>query len=336
MPSMMLDSDYENPDEHSDSEMYVMPAEETGDDSYEPPPAEQQTRVVHPALPFTRGEYVDNRSSQRHSPPFSKTLPSKPCWPSAKARLASTLPAPTSLQKPQIPPKPKDLLEDEADYVVPVEDNDENYIHPRESSPLPAEKAPMVNRSTKPNSSSKPMSPPANVTVRNSGVWDSKSSLPAAPSPLPRAGKKTATPLKTKGLSLLNATEGLATDKTVYRFPEGGSPAADGPLPSFSSNSTFADQEAELYGKPWYAGACDRKSAEEALHRSNKDGSFLIRKSSGHDSKQPYTLVAFFNKRYFGSVVDIIKNHQHNPLVLIDSQNNTKDSTRLKYAVKVS
>lgn len=38
--------------------MYVMPAEETGDDSYEPPPAEQQTRVVHPALPFSRGEYV--------------------------------------------------------------------------------------------------------------------------------------------------------------------------------------------------------------------------------------------------------------------------------------
>ena len=54
----LQDSDYENPDEHSDSEMYVMPAEETGDDSYEPPPAEQQTRVVHPALPFTRGEYV--------------------------------------------------------------------------------------------------------------------------------------------------------------------------------------------------------------------------------------------------------------------------------------
>ncbi|KAL6083458.1 hypothetical protein STEG23_033290 [Scotinomys teguina] len=182
-----FDSDYENPDEHSDSEMYVMPAEETGDDSYEPPPAEQQTRVVHPALPFTRGEYADNRSSQRHSPPFSKTLPSKPSWSSAKARLPSTLPAPTSLQKPQIPPKPKDLLEDEADYVVPVEDNDENYIHPRESSPLRTEKAPMVNRSIKPNSW-KPVSPPGNVTGRSSGVWDSKSSLPAAPSPLPRAG----------------------------------------------------------------------------------------------------------------------------------------------------
>lgn len=54
----MQDSDYENPDEHSDSEMYVMPAEENGDDSYEPPPAEQEMRTVHPALPFARGEYI--------------------------------------------------------------------------------------------------------------------------------------------------------------------------------------------------------------------------------------------------------------------------------------
>lgn len=56
--------------------------------------------------------FQDNRSSQRQSPPFSKTLPSKPSWPSAKARLASTLPTSTSLPKPQVPPKPKDL-EDE-------------------------------------------------------------------------------------------------------------------------------------------------------------------------------------------------------------------------------
>ncbi|XP_026967959.1 B-cell linker protein isoform X4 [Sagmatias obliquidens] len=194
----LQDSDYENPDEHSDSEMYVLPAEEAGDDSYEPPPAEQETRIVHRALPFTRGEYVDNRSSQRQSPPFSKTLPSKPNWPSAKARQAATLPAPTSLHKPQVPPRPKELLEDEADYVVPVEDEDENYIHPTEDSSPPSEKAPMVNRSTKPNNFSKPASPPGTASGRKSGAWDSKStSSPAAPSPLPRAGKKTATPLKT-------------------------------------------------------------------------------------------------------------------------------------------
>ncbi|XP_062958837.1 B-cell linker protein isoform X2 [Cynocephalus volans] len=367
-----FDSDYENPDEHSDSEMYVMPAEENGDDSYEPPPAEQETRTVHPALPLARGEYADNRSSQRPSPPFSKTLPCKPSWPAVKAKLAATLPAPTSLQKPQVPPKPKDLAEDEADYVVPVEENDENYIHPTESSSLPSE------------------------TGRNSGAWESKSpSSPAAPSPLPRAGKKPAAPLKTTPVASQQNASSVCEEKPIPaerhrgsshrqesvqspvfppaqkqihqkpvplpRFPEGGSPTVNGPLPTFSSNSTISEQEADLHCKPWYVGACDRKSAEEALQRSNKDGSFLIRKSSGHDSKQPYTLVVSFNKRvynipvrfieatkqyalgrkkngeeYFGSVAEIIRNHQHNPLVLIDSQNNTKYSTRLKYAVTVS
>lgn len=391
-----FDSDYENPDEHSDSEMYVLPAEETGDDSYEPPPGEQETRTVHPALPFARGEYIDNRSSQRESPPFSKTLPSKPNWPSAKARLASTLPALTSLQKPQVPPKPKELLEDEADYVVPVEDEDENYIHPTESTSLPSVKAPMVNRSTKPSNSSKSASPPGTALGRSSGVWDTKSpSSPAAPCPLPRAGKKPATPLKTTPVAAQQNTSSICEEKPIPaerhrgsshrqeaaqspgfssiqkqihqkpvplpRFPEGGSPTVDVLSPSFPSNSTLSEQEADVRCKPWYAGDCDRKSAEEALYRSNKDGSFLIRKSSGHDSKQPYTLVVFFNKRvynipvrfieatkqyalgrkkngeeYFASVSEIIKNHQNSPLVLIDSQNNTKDSTRLKYAVKVS
>uniref|UniRef100_A0A2K6USE6 B cell linker n=1 Tax=Saimiri boliviensis boliviensis TaxID=39432 RepID=A0A2K6USE6_SAIBB len=337
-----FDSDYENPDEHSDSEMYVMPAEENGDDSYEPPPVEQETRPVHPALPFARGEYVDNRSSQRHSPPFSKTLPSKPSWPSEKTRLASTLPALTTLQKPQVPAKPKGLLEDEADYVVPVEDNDENYIHPTESSSPPPEKAPMVNRSTKPNNSSMPASPLGTASGRNSGAWETKSPLPAAPSPLPRVGKKP-TPLKTTPVASQQNASRVCEEKPIPaerhrgsshrqeavqspvfpsaqkqihqkpiplpRFTEGGSPTVDGPLPSLSSTSTISEQEADVLCKPWYAGACDRKSAEEALHRSNK---------------------------YFGSVAEIIKNHQHSPLVLIDSQNNTKDSTRLKYAVKVS
>ncbi|XP_062958839.1 B-cell linker protein isoform X4 [Cynocephalus volans] len=315
-----FDSDYENPDEHSDSEMYVMPAEENGDDSYEPPPAEQETRTVHPALPLARGEYADNRSSQRPSPPFSKTLPCKPSWPAVKAKLAATLPAPTSLQKPQVPPKPKDLAEDEADYVVPVEENDENYIHPTESSSLPSE------------------------TGRNSGAWESKSpSSPAAPSPLPRAGKKPAAPLKTTPVASQQNASSVCEEKPIPaerhrgsshrqesvqspvfppaqkqihqkpvplpRFPEGGSPTVNGPLPTFSSNSTISEQEADLHCKPWYVGACDRKSAEEALQRSNK---------------------------YFGSVAEIIRNHQHNPLVLIDSQNNTKYSTRLKYAVTVS
>ena len=71
-----------------------------------------------PLILFCHCSFQDNRSSQRQSPPFSKTLPSKPNWPSAKTRLTSTLPALTSLQKPQVPPKPKDL-EDEVTEICP-------------------------------------------------------------------------------------------------------------------------------------------------------------------------------------------------------------------------
>ncbi|NXK24056.1 BLNK protein, partial [Arenaria interpres] len=119
--------------------------------------------------------------------------------------------------------------------------------------------------------------------------------------------------------------------------------------------------DAGVHSKAWYAATCDRKMAEDALHRSNKDGSFLIRKSSGQDSRQPYTLVVFYNRRVynipirfiestrqyalgrekngeerFDSVAEIVENHQRTSLVLIDSQNNTKDSTKLKHIVRVS
>nr|XP_021555656.1 B-cell linker protein [Neomonachus schauinslandi] len=351
-----FDSDYEHPDEHSDSEMYVLPAEETGDDSYEPPPAEQETRTVHPALPFARGEYIDNRSSQRQSPPFSKTLPSKPDWPSAKAkaRLTSTLPTLTSLQKPQVPPKPKEL-EDEVDYVVPVDDEDENYIHPTEDSSFPAEKAPMVNRSIKPNNSSKPAPPPGTASGRKSGAWDAKSPSPAAPSPLPRAGKKPATPLKTTSVASPQNATSVCEEKPV---PAERHRTASHRQENMQS-SMFPPAQKQIHHKPIPLPSKYSEVMESTIRLW--DGSFLIRKSSGHDSKQPYTLVVFFNKRvynipvrfieatkqyalgrkkngeeYFGSVAEIIKNHQHSPLVLIDSQNNTKDSTRLKYAVKVS
>ncbi|KAM4636399.1 B-cell linker protein isoform 2-T2 [Discoglossus pictus] len=127
------------------------------------------------------------------------------------------------------------------------------------------------------------------------------------------------------------------------------------------SSPTTIEQEAGVLNKMWYAASCDRKTAEETLYSTCKDGSFLVRKSSGQDSKQPYTLVVFYNRRVynipvryiestrqyalgreksgeekFNSVAEMVENHQRNPLVLIDSQNNTKDSTKLKQAVKVA
>uniref|UniRef100_A0A3Q4HPP9 SH2 domain-containing protein n=1 Tax=Neolamprologus brichardi TaxID=32507 RepID=A0A3Q4HPP9_NEOBR len=130
---------------------------------------------------------------------------------------------------------------------------------------------------------------------------------------------------------------------------------------TMSSKNRISDHfiDADIYRKPWYAGGCDRKTADDALFRLNKDGAFMVRKSSGHDAQQPYTLVVFYNGRvynipiryipstqqyalgrekkgeeHFSSISKIIENHQRNPLVLIDSQSNAKEATKLCYPVK--
>ncbi|XP_008428201.1 B-cell linker protein isoform X2 [Poecilia reticulata] len=125
------------------------------------------------------------------------------------------------------------------------------------------------------------------------------------------------------------------------------------------NGSTDQDKDADVYHKPWFACRCDRKTADDALLRSNKDGAFMVRKSSGQDVQQPYTLVVFYKGRvynipirfvpstkqyalgrekrgeeFFSSVSSIIENHQKNLLVLIDSQSNTKDATKLFFPVK--
>ncbi|RXN09384.1 B-cell linker -like isoform X7 [Labeo rohita] len=101
-------------------------------------------------------------------------------------------------------------------------------------------------------------------------------------------------------------------------------------------------------------------SDSRAARDAEEDGSYLLRKSSGVDAQQPYTLVVFYNSRVynipvryiastkqyalgkekqaeerFSSVSDIIENHQKNPLVLVDSQSNTKDSTKLRHPIKI-
>ncbi|XP_068183341.1 B-cell linker protein isoform X2 [Antennarius striatus] len=134
--------------------------------------------------------------------------------------------------------------------------------------------------------------------------------------------------------------------------------AADGGDVS-AENELINQKDAELYNKSWYAGTCDRKTADDVLIRFNKDGAFLVRKSSGQDAQQPYTLAVFYNGRvynvpvryipstqqyalgrqkqgeeHFSSISHIIENHQRSPLVLIDSQSHSKDSTKLCYPVK--
>lgn len=103
------------------------------------------------------------------------------------------------------------------------------------------------------------------------------------------------------------------------------------PLPS--------SQDADMYKKPWYAGACDRRTADDVLFRSNKvriiwicwiishdsphptagfdcerslfqDGAFMVRKSSGQDAQQPYTLVVFYKGRVYNIPIRLTTNSQ--------------------------
>ncbi|KAL8187155.1 UNVERIFIED_CONTAM: hypothetical protein K2H54_034736 [Gekko kuhli] len=442
-------SDYENPDDHSDSE-YVVPNGDNGDDSYEPPPSQQETKKIAAAFSISRGEYADNRSSQQQPRPVAKPLPTLPGQPSSKPKTLASLPPPSVVLKPKIPLKQQECTDNEADYVVPVDDDeeDDNYIEPTEESPSQSIKPPVVNRSIKPTMKldppSAPVLPPAPVSPSMLDVYEipeeeEKSSPPltrnvlplprnrpqlkvdpdgfemqseeshnssgtqeprfpsgVVPSPLPRIMKKTPNPVVPSKPNL-HSRDHLAMNEDLFQNTDKPVPAArrrgsnqDLPLPPIPSNlskplpqkpplslrspdplnrslptprnsiSNTTEQDPSIHGKAWYMASSDRKTAEDALYKSNKDGSFLVRKSSGQDSKQPYTLVVFYNKRVynipirfiestrqyalgreksgeerFDSVAEIIENHQRNSLVLIDSQNNTKDSTKLKFVTRV-
>ncbi|XP_027527885.1 B-cell linker protein isoform X2 [Neopelma chrysocephalum] len=472
-----FDSDYENPDDHSDSEMYVVPSEENPDDSYEPPPSEKEKKKIPSAFPISRGEYADNRTSHQQLPPINKPLPStlSPAMSRPKKPCVPSLPLPPPAAKPKVPPKPKECSDDEDNYIVPVDNDDDNYIEPTESSmslptkspgnrfmkttkpgpptspkpsltsdmqevyevpeeeEKPSPPPPPVTRFTKPLLSmpakntehshihSMTREPPKQETCRNilplprsrlhpkpdheannndesqrfNNTQESRFPPGATPSPLPRGLKKTSNVVNSPkpclpSREILTANEEKPTAAERRRssnqelplppLPSGAQkpllqkfsilpkvPEAanrslgTSPQSSTSSIASSADQDAGVHSKAWYAATCDRKMAEDALYRSNKDGSFLIRKSSGQDSQQPYTLVVFYNRRVynipirfiestrqyalgreksgeerFDSVAEIVENHQRTSLVLIDSQNNTKDSTKLKHIVRVS
>ncbi|CAL8299546.1 unnamed protein product [Merluccius merluccius] len=213
-------------------------------------------------------------------------------------------PRPAKATKP-LPPEPHQMASDEEDYIDPESGNHDNYIDP---TPPPSVHSSSV--------ASKPLL----KVPDTSGPNTQSQSLPSKFSP-----------------SILSLNHLLTL------------------------NMKFVTQiiELDIHRQPWYANTCDRKTAEEVLIESNKDGSFMVRKSSGQVAEQPYTLVVLYNSKvynipvrfikatqqyalgrekkgeeHFTSVSRIIENHLKVPLVLIDSQSNTRDTTKLQHAVR--
>ncbi|KAG8435290.1 hypothetical protein GDO86_013297 [Hymenochirus boettgeri] len=339
-----------------------------------------------------------NKKTMRPFPILNQTFPKvSPSAPKPTQRLNNdnkTMPLPTVIKpKPQVAPRsrnpvtlPNQLCDDE-EYVIPGLEDD-NYIEPtQDPSPLTP---PVVNRHNKPvpptptkshqlahttalyevpeNEEDSPSPiirislplPRQNTTPNTEQqcnedyetcediiVVNKKETHNKIPSPLPRHGKSKPIPSLPQKPSLP---------------PREGNSSIEPPWPVITRNNVHsaAEQEASVLNKEWYSSSCDRKTAEEALYTKGKDGSFLVRKSSGQDPKQPYTLVVFYNRRVynipvrfieetrqyalgreksgeekFSSIAEMIENHQRSPLILIDSHNNTKDSTKLRHGVRV-
>ncbi|KAM7016116.1 B-cell linker protein isoform 5-T5 [Passerculus sandwichensis] len=168
-----FDSDYENPDDHSDSEMYVVPSEENPDDSYEPPPSEKEKKKIPSAFPISRGEYADNRPSHQKLPPMNKPLPStpSPAMSRPKKPCVPSMPLPSPAAKPKVPPKPKECSDDEDNYIVPVDNDDDNYIQPTEGSMSLPTRSP-VNRFMKTTKPAPPISPKPSLTSVMQEVYE--------------------------------------------------------------------------------------------------------------------------------------------------------------------
>ncbi|XP_072835251.2 SH2 domain-containing protein 6 isoform X1 [Pogona vitticeps] len=121
-----------------------------------------------------------------------------------------------------------------------------------------------------------------------------------------------------------------------------------------------AQPDSDMENKPWYAGSCDRHTAEATLLQFNKDSAYLVRRSSRHGWNQPFTLAVFYknhvynipirylegtsqymlgkdgktHKELFNSIPSIIQNYTERPLVLIDGNTSAKEQTCLLFPVK--
>ncbi|KTG46271.1 hypothetical protein cypCar_00040259, partial [Cyprinus carpio] len=119
-------------------------------------------------------------------------------------------------------------------------------------------------------------------------------------------------------------------------------------------------QGAGLQDKEWFAGVCERKTAEETVLRINKDGTFLVRFSSSQNDRQPFTLVVLYRQtvynipvrfledsqqyvlgkegkkteELFSSLQEMISHHMKNPILLIDRRSQAKHSTHLSHPVR--
>ncbi|XP_041424344.1 B cell linker L homeolog isoform X4 [Xenopus laevis] len=320
--------------QYVDEEEYIVPGEEednyiepTQDPPFPPPVVNRSSKPVPPAL---------GKNHQTSHNPVVYEVPESEKPPSPAKR--NSLPLPRINSSSTAEPACEDEYEPCDELETLAVGNKKNT--PNIPSPLPRKSKPLPAWST----GFTPRDINGNTDKSTAADRNRTPSVGADLPPLPHSAQKLPIPLP---------------KTNMQKPPEVPNRYVSNPSRKMSHSSP--EEEAGVLNKEWYAASCDRKKAEEALYTSCKDGSFLVRQSSGQDPKQPYTLVVFYNRKVynipvrfieetrqyalgreksgeekFSSVAEMIMSHQRMPLVLIDSQNNTKDSTKLRQAIKVS
>ncbi|XP_026164414.1 B-cell linker protein isoform X2 [Mastacembelus armatus] len=318
----------------SDEEDYISPDGCNDDDNYIEPTENPPARMDHSRLMASLPEFAPNsdfyefpdKEENSSSLPESRLGPK----PTAQSQLLPPKPSPR-LNLMRSPPTVQEPSEDEYEVCDPQDSSSNKPANgpPILPKPLPRERSP------KPPIRLRPDLKPKDFESRT---------LPLTQTDHKTSPKAFSLDLKRPKIPLPPLTSPKQTDR--------GNVSAD-------NRSTDQDKDADISKKPWYASTCDRKTADDALFHLNIDGAFMVRRSSGQDAQQPYTLVVFYKGRvynipirfipatkqyalgrqkkgeeYFSSVSHIIENHQRIPLVLIDSQSNTKDATKLCCPVK--
>ncbi|XP_041865512.1 B-cell linker protein isoform X2 [Melanotaenia boesemani] len=378
---------FSEPEYDNGSDTYEDPHD---DDSYEPPPNQRVFKTPSASLP--RGEYIDSCRNRPNQPPrkplhpgkASKQLPPEPTHlgsdednyinPDATSDDDNYIePAEnTSPRFYEVPDKKNNSLTPSANRVLPVPSKQPQSLPPKPSPRVNMRRSPLPVQEPTGDDEYEVCDPDDDSCDKPAGGRP-----PRLPTPLSKERSlKPPTCLKpdlkprefeSRMLPSFSTDQKPVTKAFTMEFKRPKIPLPQLTLPkpaergsvTAESGSLDEDKGADLYRKPWYASRCDRKTADDTLLRSNKDGAFMVRQSSGHDALQPYTLVVFYNGRvynipirfipnaqqyalgrekkgeeYFSSLSKIIENHQKNPLVLIDSQSNTKDTTKLCYPVK--
>uniref|UniRef100_A0A9J8DC95 Lymphocyte cytosolic protein 2 n=1 Tax=Cyprinus carpio carpio TaxID=630221 RepID=A0A9J8DC95_CYPCA len=343
------DDDYENPDSNDEGEAsggdYESPEEGSdSDNSYEPPPTEpnEDTAQICPAKPMENSDYIDNnrrRGVSRSQPPVppERPGPGPALPPIERPSVGLPMREERPIKRPPAPAVDRSTKPGALDRgQPPAVAGGRGTCSLDRVSLLPAVEPP-----GDPMRIPKPLIPPSGVrrsasaVTGNSQNRHNSNTFPLhTRNPSPR-------PPGTHGQPY-HADNVHPTRSLPAKLPEA--------MSDHQRSARAPPPHADMSGKQdmdpaWYVGQVSRGEAERCLRRVNRDGTFLVRDSSNRSSNQPYTLVVLYqdkvyniqirrnhngfmlgtglkaSEQTFDRVSDIIGQHKHMPLLLIDAKN---------------